>query len=556
MNSGEASWNLCLLGKAELRDGDGAVVQLLTRKVLQLLAFLSLHSGEELARAQLAETIWTDADSKGARDSLRTALANLRSKLPAGAIEATPETVTLCAGFINCDAFGAVELESYAGDFMPGHDQDWIIEHRLHLRSVLCSDLLSQARAAWSSGDRQVAIELAIRACEVEPFSQEAAQTRVQFLEVDGKGSEATRVADAFRVKSLRELGVISDVRPAAKPEDLHPLATAAEWVLDRNPEAALEMLAATHSEWLTMPVELALDLHRRALRSTSKESHARKLVNAQTVYLFVLAGRLGTRIGRAEAAYQSAVETGDGLVAARLSGALAYGYLSRGEFEKSLFFAKRSVASAEATKKPIIEAEFEQLLGIIQGQVGFTELGMATHAGCTAKVETFGTPQMIASQNLLLLDALIKQGKIEQAVQNHENAKRINEACGANRMQCWVQFGEVVLNMAVGDNIKAKTMLEDIRKLGSAFGGHSITAMAEDWMACIDCNLGELETAAEAFARASAYRKTLGTVQSVSERSHVRPARKMLKERLGIKTLRAAYLKAAENQMAAGHLI
>lgn len=552
MNSNHFAWDLCLLGRAELLDQDGAAVQLQTKKILVFLAYLCKHSGAELSRTQLAEVLWPDSDSKAARDSLRNALAQLRNKLPLGAIEASADFVKLQEGYVRCDAYEALTPESYSGEFMPGFTQDWIVEHRITIRTQICDQLIRAARQKWDEGAKQESVSLATRACEVDPYHQEAAQLRVHLLELDGRQSQAISVSDAFRVKALRELGLVSDVRTSSPAEHVHPLATAAEWLLDRNPEAALEMLASTHSEWLTIPVELALDIHRRALKATSKDSPARQLINAQTLYLYVLAGRLGNRVGRAETGFREAVQSGEGLVGARLAGALAYGYLSRGDFKRSLYYAKRSLECAELTRKPIIEAEFEQLLGIIHGQVGNQERAWAIHKKATSKVEKFGTPQMIAGHGLLLMDQLVAGGKLDQASQNHENSKRVLEACGANRMMVWVQFGEVMLNVSVGDNQRAKETLLDIKSKGAAFGGHSITAMSDDWIAHVDCQMGELESAAEAFARSATYRKSLGTVPSIAERAHLGPTKRILTERLDSRTIRSAFRKA-ERQVAAG---
>lgn len=57
-------------------------------------------------------------------------------------------------------------------------------------------------------------------------------------------------------------MGTVSNIGPEVSTYESHPLLTAAEWLLDRNPADALSMLVATQSQWLSMPVEAARDFH------------------------------------------------------------------------------------------------------------------------------------------------------------------------------------------------------------------------------------------------------------------------------------------------------
>lgn len=494
----------------------------------------------------LAATLWPDVERESARNSLRTALANLRSRLPDGWIESNSDSVKLPSGLLSCDAVGDTATDPYLGEFMPGFDLDWVVETRLRLQAEACGRMISRAERSWLEGRHQAALALISQACEIDPLEESAVKVKLKFLEESQKSSEAARLAATFRAKVLRELGHVSDIglRPArlAEPTQQHPLSVAAEWLLERDPDGALEMLAATHTEWLSMPVDPASELHSRVLSLATKDSPSRKLVEAQAIFLLVLAGKLGDKFDQAIHAYREASRAGHHLIAARLAGALAYGCLSRGEFTRSSAFARRSLELARLTANPQVEAEFEMLVGIIECQLGHREQGWAALEGVGPKVEGHGTPQMVYGHQLLLIQPAILKGQIDQAVEHHQAAKSFYVKEGVCRTQCWVDFSEAEICFAVGNDLKAKEIVEGILNQGAAFAGHSVIALCYDMLACVNCRLGELDTAAATFARAAIFRKSLGTVPSVFERAMVKPSKLLLKEKLGVPFIRSAY--------------
>src|SRR5688572_10076385 len=84
--SGRRHPTLQLLGGLELRDVDGGVVSLRTRKCGLLLAYLAVSPGRAHSRDQLAGLLWGDRQDEQARGSLRNALSDLRKALGEDAI--------------------------------------------------------------------------------------------------------------------------------------------------------------------------------------------------------------------------------------------------------------------------------------------------------------------------------------------------------------------------------------------------------------------------------------------------------------------------------------
>jgi tetratricopeptide (TPR) repeat protein len=346
----------------------------------------------------------------------------------------------------------------------------------------------------------------------------------------------------------MRDLGVVSEVRPnlQASGETAHPLVIAAEWLLGEDPDQAIGLLASTHSQWMTMNVEPALSLHERTLQSSVVDNTARRLVEAQYLNLLWMAGRLGSHMDRAHRAFEWAVEAGENLTATRLAGALSYGWLSRGEFRQALSYAERAFAIASKSCDRLIQNEYEMHRGIIQGQLGMLGARQATITNYHRRVEEHPTPQEIASIGLQTFELRLAEGRPDLAASGLETSRRIFSSVAGSRMIAWVLQAEAVLHQSVGDLERARNSLEQIKAIGPEMAGHSVTAMCDDELACVDCRLGEYDSAAEALARASVYRKRMGTVQSGYERSRVRPARRVLQERLDSRDFRAAFSRAA----------
>lgn len=539
-------WKLSLLGKEQLFDAAGNLIAFSTRNVLLLLAVLLEECGAPKSRRELAEVIWPDSSPEFARKSLRNALSLLRKALPDGVLWASTESIQLKGLIIECDWLELRSHADYTGSFMPSFAQDWVIDRRLQLRDRAAQDALQSATAKWAEGHREDAIRLANRASQIDPWNEDAVAFRVRCLEDVGERLQALTVADSYRTKIVRDFGVIaelSELRPNTCPP---PILNAAEWLLARNPNEAISLIAATNAEWMTMPVQLSLDVHQRALEGSRRDSPERRIVFAQSMCLLVVAGRLGPQLEEAERAYEVACCSAEEELSARLAGALSYGYLSKGDFRLATQFAARSLAHAEKTDKPALKAEYRTLNAIILEHTGHSEQSWAELEANRFSVETHGALQDVAGLLMVLCDPLIRAGKFDAAAQNLQLARRMFESCHAGRSLTWVLFGEAMLHFGLGELPSARALLSQIAEMELEVGGHAVKSMADDWIATVDCQLGEYEAAAEGLARAAVFRRNLGTVPSLAERKHIRSTHRTLAERLSERDLRAALRRGA----------
>ncbi len=530
---------LRLHGQATLERA-GARVSFPTRHSFLLLAYLALHAGSEISRASLAEIVWPNAPVKAGRDRLRSALVSVRRALPFAALLEVGDSICLRPGFVHIDT-GDV------GDFMPGFDQDWVIEQRLEFRSRTVQKLLAAAAEAWEQSGTEVALDLARQACQVDPWSEEAAECLVRFLEDSGHRDNASVTADSFRNRMVRDLGIVTDVRPQVKQNESHPLITAAEWLLDREPEQLIDMLAATQEEWLLLPVDAALEVHERALRSSNIDTPERRIVWAQHVILLSLAGRLPAMLLQSDDFIRRSAIIQEPLVSSKVAGAFAYGYLSLGDFKQAKLFASQALAHATQTRKSAVIAENELLVSIILTHIGEPEQGWDMQLSSLDRAKELPR-RTRASHNLVRLQPLLNQGKVESALEILEEARKAFFEHGTSRVAPWIHFGESQVYDAIGDNRRAFEALEKIKTIGQRIGGHAVMAAAEDELAKVSCRLGEFTIAAEAHTRAAISRRSLGTVPSIMERKVINKTKQILKARLSPADLRSAIVRAASS--------
>jgi predicted ATPase len=159
-----------LFGRLEIWGADGNSVQLSTRKVEQLLAYLWLHRDRPQPRERLAGLFWPESSERRARLSLRQALHDLRKSLEPGAEQSeTYLLLTRASVQFNPEAPCRVDVEEfesriqeaadrededrarllreavslYRGEFLEGCYDDWCLEEREHF-SDLCLKALQE----------------------------------------------------------------------------------------------------------------------------------------------------------------------------------------------------------------------------------------------------------------------------------------------------------------------------------------------------------------------------------------------------------------------------
>ncbi len=141
-------FRLSLLGRFELT-GPGGVVDLPSKKLAGLLAFLACSAPEPQPRERLTNLLWGSHFEAQARQNLRQALTRLRKVLGEDVLVSDGEKVALAPKIIVCDA---VQFEAFVRD--GGRDA---LGEALELykgRLLADSSIPEEAWAEWVSAQR------------------------------------------------------------------------------------------------------------------------------------------------------------------------------------------------------------------------------------------------------------------------------------------------------------------------------------------------------------------------------------------------------------------
>jgi len=534
-----------LLGKTELLDDGGNRVSLPTRKVFLLLAILCMNQGKFLSRRILSETVWPSVLPESGRTSLRNALASLRKAIGESAIVSTDDQISLLEECIDCDAQSLTLCEEYVGDFMPGYSDDWVLDERLRLRELAAENAIERASILIDHGDTIGAMTLLETAGRIDPLNMRVAEMKVTVLESLGKTSEAAQTATRFQSRVLRDLGVLCHVDSKPKADtNLSPLVTTGEWLIDRNPDEAVSFLAATRMSWLALDGKVALGIHERALDASHAKSSARVLVDAQRLYLMWVVGKFEESAHSTKNAFDQAIDCQEFEAAAILGSALSYGLLSQGHFAQALGQANQT-RLLTSVKNPLETIRAERNLAIIEQHAG-KDLPWELRI---RRVQPFSdeqaSPEEIAQQNLIMTCVHLRAGKLDAAAESCTKAQRYFETCGGTRLVGFAIMGQVEILEAVGDYAEAAALLNQIRSLGVDTIGHSLAASIDDAAGRIYAQMSELDVAAESLARSILFRRRLGSRPSLYESSSLNPTRRLLKEKMDERDIRAAFSRA-----------
>lgn len=175
-----ARWRIELLGRVRASCGDVELTRFGSRHIAALLARLALFPRRAHSREELVDLLWPDADLDTGRNRLRQALATLRRLLePPGlgdVLVADRQQVHLNAAAFSCDvaefeacvarrdAAGALAL--YAGELLPGHYDEWILDERSRLAGLADGLTLSAPVAAAAAAASPADVRMEITATQ------------------------------------------------------------------------------------------------------------------------------------------------------------------------------------------------------------------------------------------------------------------------------------------------------------------------------------------------------------------------------------------------------
>lgn len=216
---------LSLFGGFALRiDGQRVALPMHARRVL---AYLSLDKivEKDCDRQVLAERLWSDSPLDRSRASLRTAIWRIRcagADLLLGDAEriAVADSVrvdvhdfrrqaeSMLSDDVALDPPGLIPHLRFAGDLLPGWDEDWLILTREQLRLLRLHALEQTARRMCDRGFHAQAIDVILSVIDEEPLRESAQMILIEAHLHAGNVADACRQYRRFRTDLWDELGL------------------------------------------------------------------------------------------------------------------------------------------------------------------------------------------------------------------------------------------------------------------------------------------------------------------------------------------------------------
>jgi class 3 adenylate cyclase/DNA-binding SARP family transcriptional activator len=204
-------FGLSLLGGFELTGPDG-VVDLPSKKLAGLLAYLACTAPRPQSREKLSALLWGSHFDAQAKQNLRQALFRLRKVLGHDALESDGEVVSLNAAAVLCDV-GRFEVlvregsrdsldaaaDLYRGrlidDVMVGEEgwTEWLAGERERLLELALGAMMKLGEQELAAGRAEHALKAGQRAIALNNMREDAHRLIVQALAATGRKAEALR---------------------------------------------------------------------------------------------------------------------------------------------------------------------------------------------------------------------------------------------------------------------------------------------------------------------------------------------------------------------------
>ena len=231
---GRNSVRVRVLGDLRVTRQDGTDVRVeewRTGKTRDLLRLLALGNGRPLRADRLVELLWPDVPTDRARNSLRTAVSQIRVTLRDDSLERHADSYLLKDAMLDAHQFAAMAARVglaldagnhaavlpitraaerlYRDDFhADDDDSSWAEAERTrlqHLRRAMARDA---AEAALRGGKRRSALSFAKLAVELDPMNETAHRLLMRAHAALGEIAAALRDYEDYRSRLAEELGV------------------------------------------------------------------------------------------------------------------------------------------------------------------------------------------------------------------------------------------------------------------------------------------------------------------------------------------------------------
>jgi DNA-binding SARP family transcriptional activator len=220
---------LALLGPFELSGPDGTI-ELTSKKLAALLAFLACTAPQAHSRDKLMTLLWGSRFEAQARQNLRQALTRLRRILGEDALVTAGEAVSLRRHAIACDvtsfeallADGSREALGRAIGFYRGSLladlsipeeawTEWLGVQRQRLEGLALDAMVKLAEHELQAGNHEQALRAANLATEVSGLREDAHRLVMRALAAGGRKADAIKHYERLVALLKRELDVEPD---------------------------------------------------------------------------------------------------------------------------------------------------------------------------------------------------------------------------------------------------------------------------------------------------------------------------------------------------------
>jgi class 3 adenylate cyclase len=264
-------FQLSLLGRFELTGPDGPV-DLTSKKLAGLLAFLACTAPEPQGRDRLMTLLWGSHFEAQARQNLRQAFTRLRRVLGEGALIANGETVSLRSNTIASDVArfetllrdgGRDALDAAVGLYRDSLLADivipeegwsgWLNIHRQRFEGLALDAMVKLGEQELQLGHQEPALKVANRAIAISNLREDAHRLAIRALVASGRRADALKHYEQLAVLLKRELAVEPDAATASLAAELRKSHTAKPRP-EAKSDAADELNVASRTNGMAPP--------------------------------------------------------------------------------------------------------------------------------------------------------------------------------------------------------------------------------------------------------------------------------------------------------------
>jgi TolB-like protein/DNA-binding SARP family transcriptional activator len=238
-NMTRAAFRLSLLGRFELTGPDGNV-DLGSKKLAGLLAYLACTAPEPQGRERLKTLFWGSHFEEQAKQNLRKALSRLRGELGDDLLVTDGEKVSLAPQSIDSDVtrFESLAREGsstalseamriYRGPLLADLAisdeawEEWVKTQRQRLENLALDSMVRLADQELQANDAEAALAAANRALAINNLREDAHRLVMRALAASGRRSDALRHYENVAALLKHELNVEPDASTKAIANDM-----------------------------------------------------------------------------------------------------------------------------------------------------------------------------------------------------------------------------------------------------------------------------------------------------------------------------------------------